>query len=236
MEKRRVLVIVCVVLVSMVLGLVSVSAPKQVRADEIPPISLGPNGEIPVGYGPLFEEQFSDDEKDAGMQEYLTAKPEPENQTMAAGQVASYGALGFSYFSDKFFYTYPGCVASSNSTYVGAGYQTVNLPHGSRITYIDFSGSDDSSTDEMFLSFTRNSYDNQSGIELARLYSGSSFSGGRFVVGKSLDHQVINTTYSYLLTISFPKFVSGKNLCANQVTIWYTPPSVFALALPLIER
>lgn len=236
MEKRSILFIVCVVLVSMVLGMVSVSAPKQVRADEIPPISLGPNGEIPVGYGPLFEEQFSDEEKDAGIQEYLTAKPEPENQTMAAAQVASYGALGFSYFSDKFSYTSPGCVQSTRSDYPAAGYQTVNIPHGSRIYLIDFTGSDDSSTAEMFLSFRRTQYDNSSSEEVARLYSGTSFSGGRFLVEKSLNHEVDNNWYSYLLIISFPQFVSGKHLCANQVTIFYMPPSPFAVALPLIER
>ena len=236
MEKRSILFIVCVVLVSMVLGLVSVSAPKQVRADEPPPVSPGPNAKIPLEYGDPFDEAVFNEDPGTVEQIYLTDNPELNNEIMSGTQIISYGALGFTINRGSFMYYFYGCRANNDPQDGINTYQTVSLPHGSRITYIDFSGSDDSSTDEMFLSFTRNSYDNQSGIELARLYSGSSFSGGRFVVGKSLDHQVINTTYSYLLTISFPKFVSGKNLCANQVTIWYTPPSVFALALPLIER
>jgi len=236
MEKRRVLVIVCVVLVSMVLGLVSVSAPKQVRADEPPPVSPGPNAKIPLEYGDPFDEAIFNEDPGTGEQIYLTDKPELNNEIMSGTQIISYGALGFTINRGSFIYYFSGCRANDDPQEGINTYQTVNLPHGSRITYIDFSGYDDSANSSVRLVFRSIRFDNSGGDYLADLESGSSFSNGNFAISTTLDHVVSNYFNNYLLRISYPPYVDPELVCATQVTIHYIPPSPFAVALPLIER
>ena len=236
MEKRSILVIVCVVLVSMVLGLVSVSVPKQVRADESPPSPQGPGSIWPDEYIPDSPVQTV---QPGASEELKVPKTGTEHRTYASSQIASYPAMGFKQRAgDNFLNVFYGCMENVGNSTTAYAYQTVNLPDGSIIRSIDFSGIDNGNPGKLELVLRSNRYDNSPGGLYVYLTSSDEYSSGHFLVWEEgIDYTVDNAYENYMLEARFspaPGDILKMYIC--QVTIYYTPPSIFGNALPMIQR
>lgn len=235
MKTQRKFLFVSVLIASLLMGLVSISNPGNVRADEAPPIPYGPNGEIPVGYvvpeiGPHFSEEM-----ESGFQEDLDPKPEEDASIQAIGTWHSYGAMGFNTFNTTYYRVRFGCLKNAETTERQAQ-QTVNIPHGSTIYAWDISGIDSNASQEMSVTLHNNSYNAEPGNFATRLNSGKEFAGGLFVEGQShMNHVVNNLHYHYLISATFPGY-SADEVALCQVTIRYIPPSPFGQALPIVTK
>lgn len=201
--------IVCIVLVCALLGLTSVSAPKAVHADEVPPVMEGiETGKIGSG-----------NERGGG-----------------GSQAMSYGGTGFNTYN-ALMYPYGYSCIMNGEAGITFAYQNVNLPNGSLIYGIDFSGSDNSETLEMALEFAESSYIGDGNV-LAKLTSGIEFHGGVYVRSVLFDPPILvdNPSNNYVLALTMPGRGNTSYVSFCQATIYYDPPSIFAQALPLVSK
>lgn len=237
MKKQSVLLIVCLVLITVLFGLSGASAPKQVRADGPLPDSPEPGEIIPTEYGNLLEADLNDEGTDTDDQVYLTDKTGINNQIQTGEEFISYGSFGFSLLgSSEFVINSPGCLQSKNTDCGATAYHNVNIPNGSTITYIDFSGADDSPNYSMRLFFESIHFNNKSFERIAELESGDSFRSGPFLRNQNINHIVDNNLNNYRLMILYPRYEEIYAMCVTQITIRYIPPSPFALSLPIIKK
>ncbi len=228
MSNKSKTIIVTILLFVFMLGALSISEPKPVTGGEEPPTTYCPNGGVPVEYGPQFEEIVLDLEED------LTANKTPDNQIMANDQIASYAALGFSTYNTVYYEEGVGCIENSENG-VRIAYMNVVLPHGSRIHKIEFNGIDKNDTASMRLELKRYYFRGTSYQTLASLTSGNEFKDGLFYVYKRIDHEVDNYWYNYSIMAWFPSYNSSKPVAFCNAVIYYTPPSPFVNALPMIS-
>jgi hypothetical protein len=228
MTNKNKTIIVTILLFVFMLGALSISEPMPVTGGEEPPTTYCPNGEVPVEYGPQFEEIILDLEED------LTANKTPDNQIMANDQIASYAALGFSTHNTVYYGEGDGCIENSENG-VRIAFMNVVLPHGSRIHKIEFNGIDRNDTASMKLEFRRYYFKGNTSETLATLTSGDAFKDGYFYETKTIDHKVDNYWYNYLIGARFPEYNSLKAVAFCNAVIYYTPPSPFVNALPMIS-
>ncbi len=240
MLKKGTSVIVTVLLFAIVLGFLSMSGPKPVIGEGQPPIPYGPNGEIPFGYAdPVAYDQISIGEVEIDPSDTQPIRDYTENEIMAHMQSNSYSPFGFEKYSSHFHTLGNANVCLGNSeNFPQTAYHNVNIPYGSRIIYIEFSGIDTSNNASMVISFRRTHYSGSSNKAIAILDSGNSETyEDYFIIGKSIDHVFINDFYSYHLHATFPDYdsVPTNRVGLCQVTIYYYPPSPFVNALPNIS-
>lgn len=235
MKTQRKFLFVSVLIASLLMGLVSISNPGNVRADEAPPIPYGPNGEIPLGYvvpeiGPHFSEEM-----ESGFQEDLDPKPEEDARIQAGGTWHSYGARGFNTYTSTFLKVGYGCLKNGETTERNA-VQTVNIPHGSKIYAWDISGIDKNPFREMVVLLSNNRFNGAEGNLYTYLSSGKEFqSGNYYVVKYEVNHVVDNNYYNYTIQANYPEY-SANEVALCQVTIYYIPPSPFGQALPIVTK
>ncbi len=234
MSNKSKTIIVTILLFVFMLGALSISEPMPVTGGEEPPTPCGSNGEIPFDNGTLLNIQISDEVIDADMEEDLTFNKSPDNQIMANSQIASYAAFGFSrYFTEFDVERYACLVNGDNEDRIAI--MNVNLPHGSRITEIELNGIDYHDTAGMSLDLIQIYYEGAPGEKIATLTSGFAFNEGTFYKYKYLDHEVDNFLYNYVLRAVFPAYNSSKPVAFCNAVIYYTPPSPFVNALPMIS-
>jgi len=232
MTKRSVLIIICVVLISLLLGAVNSSSASRVRADDAPPIPQGADGEWPAEFTPEPQIQTVIPSESEELEKLGT-----ESQlNLQSQQYVSYGGLGL---VKNFQYTNPRatCVRSGEN-YWRLAYQNIDLPSGSLIWGFDFSGYDYDSTDDVELRLYEAMYDGTSAGYLAQVGSGNEFAGGKFTKYKYFNPPVEVRSFTRNLTFElvFPPYVSGSEVSFCHVALYYTPPSPFAMALPLINK
>ena len=126
-----------------------------------------------------------------------------------------------------------GCIENSENG-GRIAYMNVVLPHGSRITEIEFNGIDRNDTASMSIDFRRYYYSGNSSESLATLTSGIAFKDGIVYKYKFLDHVVDNVWYNYLIKAHFPEYNSSKPVAFCNAVIYYIPPSPFVNARPMI--
>lgn len=235
MLKKRTPIIVTVLLFALVLGFLSMSGPKPVTGEDQPPIPYGPNGEIPFGYpDPFDEEQIPIGEVETDPSESQPDKDGTENEIMASSMSTSYSSYGFEKGSASYYRLGWGCMENAESN-ARVAYHSVNIPDGSRIVSIDFSGFDENNGAEMLIDFNRERYSGNTGDLVARLQSGIEYTSTTyFYRSKSLDHIVDNNLYSYYIWATFPAYNASKTVALCQITIKYIPPSPFVNAMPVI--
>ncbi len=208
-KQSRINIIVCIVSVCTLLGLTSFSAPKAVRADEVLPGSEG----------------------------IEAWKMESGNvQWDGRTQVMSYGGGGFNSFNAAVYPIGDNCIMNGEAETKPA-FHNVNLPNGSVISSIDFSGHDYSDISEMKLEFIESKFDGVIGRTWAVLNSNIDFDGGVYVRSMPFDPPIVvdNLVYNYVLKLTMPR-LTEQNVLFCQATISYNPPSIFAQALPLIRK
>jgi len=232
MAKRSVLIIICVMLISLLLGAVDISSTSRVRADDAPPIPQGADGEWPAEFTPEPQIQTVIPSESEELEKLGT-----ESQLNLQSQLyVSYGGLGL---VKNFQFTNPRATCIRNSdNYWKLAYQNIDLPSGSLIWGFDFSGYDYDSTDDVELRLYEAMYDGSSAGYLAAVGSGNEFADGKFTKYKYFDTPVEVRSFTRNLTfeIVFPPYVSGSEVSFCNVALYYTPPSPFAVALPLIKR
>lgn len=235
MSKKGTTIIVTILLFVFILGMFSISGTKPVAGLEQPPIPYGPNGEIPFDYPEhIDEDEIPIGEVDANSNIYQIDKDGPENEITASTISTSYSSYGFEKGNSAFYRLGFGCLENAESN-ARVAYHSVNIPDGSRIISIDFSGFDKNDAAEMFIDFRRERYTGNKGDLIAKLQSGVDKTYvENFLIYKDLNHVVDNNLYSYYIWAQFPAYNSTKRVGMCQITIKYIPPSPFVNALPYI--
>ena len=235
MLKKRTSIIVAVLLFSLVLGFLSMSSPKPVTGEDQPPIPYGPNGETPFDHPePIDENEIAIGEVVTDASDPQPDKNETENEITASWLATSYSSYGFEKGSTTYYRLGWGCMENAESN-ARVAYHSVNIPDGSRIVSIDFSGYDKNNGAEMLIDFRRERYTGDDGDLIARLQSGiENIYTSYFIKAKSIDHIVNNDVYSYYIWATFPAYNSSKTAALCQITIKYIPPSPFLNAMPII--
>lgn len=234
MSKHIRLFLTAILTAIVLIGLVSFYRPVLVSAEELPP-SAGDGSELlPPDRDP--ETLFQTPVVKPSDQHFEEKSLLKDDVNASLKRYMSWGGLGLSTFNTNYYLAGPNCLVNAESD-GRLAHQTVNIPDGSKIVYMDFSGADKSPTEETYIYLAQYPWDGRPGTTIATIHSGKPYSAGNFTESIDIPNWTVeNYANSYRISVRFPPYVNTEEVSFCQVTIGYIPPSPFAVAAPLILK